>query len=106
MKADAGNLQEIAQRISENIRGAGFDPDQDLTRQVLALAEEAGEFVGAYRRWQGLARRTGTRQEMLDELADVIITALVTCERLGEDISDVLSHKLEKIFTRGWRDAA
>lgn len=103
MKADAGNLQEIAARISEGIKGAGFNPEQDLIRQVLGIAEEAGEFVGAFRRWQGLARRPGTREEMLDELADVIIVSLVMCERLGEDIGAVLSRKLEKIFSRGWR---
>lgn len=106
MKADAGNLQEIAAALSAGIASAGFDPAQDLIRQALGIAEEAGEFVGAFRRWQGMARRSGTRQEMLDELADVIIVSLVMCERLGEDVSAVLSHKLEKIFSRGWREAS
>lgn len=104
MKVDAGNLQEIAEKITAGIASAGFDPGQDLIRQVLGIAEEAGEFVGAFRRWQGLARRSGTREEVLEELADVIIVSLVMCERLGEDIGEVLGRKLQTIFSRGWRE--
>jgi NTP pyrophosphatase (non-canonical NTP hydrolase) len=75
-----------------------------MTRQVLALAEEAGEFVGAYRRWAGEARRTGTYDEMAQELADVVITAFVTAVELGIELDVEITKKLDVLSTRDWRD--
>jgi NTP pyrophosphatase (non-canonical NTP hydrolase) len=54
--------------------------------QTLALAEEAGEFIGAYRRWSDQARRNGPWQDVCDELADVLITAYVTAEVFDLDV--------------------
>ncbi|MFI0487476.1 hypothetical protein [Actinomadura sp. 9N215] len=53
---------------------------------MLGLAEEAGEFVGAYRRAAGMARRTGGWDQVRDELADVAITAHVTANVLDAPI--------------------
>jgi NTP pyrophosphatase (non-canonical NTP hydrolase) len=100
----AGELPRQAAAITEFLRRNGFDADQAVNRQVLGLAEEAGEFVGAYRRWSGQARRSGTAEEMYEELADVIITAFVTACELGVDIDAVIASKLRKIHTRGWRE--
>lgn len=99
-----GQMPEQAARIAEQLRRNGFDPAGAINRQVLGLAEEAGEFVGAYRRWTGQARRTGTVQEMYEELADVIITAFVTAHELEVDVDAVIAAKLDKVHTRGWRD--
>ena len=49
-------------------------PANGSDRYVMGVAEEAGEFVGAYLRWSGQSRRTGTREEMAEELADVVVT--------------------------------
>jgi NTP pyrophosphatase (non-canonical NTP hydrolase) len=103
----AGELPHIAGVIAEHLRRNGFDPADAINRQILNLAEEAGEFVGAYRRWSGQARRTGTAGQMHAELADVIITAFVTAHELGLDVNDineVLAAKLHTVFTRGWRE--
>lgn len=100
----AGGLPLAASVIVECLRGNGFDAEHAVNRQVLALAEEVGEFVGAYRRWSGQARRTGTAQEMHTELADVVITAFVTAHELGVDIEAVIAAKLHTIHTRGWRE--
>jgi NTP pyrophosphatase (non-canonical NTP hydrolase) len=99
-----GELPAKAVEIAECLRRNGFDPDQAVNRQVLGLAEEVGEFVGAYRRWSGQARRTGTAADMYEELADVIITAFVTAHELGVDINAVIAAKLHKVHTRGWRE--
>ncbi len=99
-----GELPTRAAEIVECLRHNGFDPTQAVNRNVLALAEEVGEFVGAYRRWSGQARRTGTAEDMWEELADVIITAFVTAQELGIDINAVIAAKLHKVHTRGWRD--
>jgi NTP pyrophosphatase (non-canonical NTP hydrolase) len=75
--ARAPDLPALAAAIADAI--APHFPAATLAhQQVLALAEETGEFTAAYRRWAGLARRTGTRHDMTAELADVTITAYVT----------------------------
>src|SRR5688500_5156091 len=72
------DLPQSARGIVTALRANGFDQESAQNRQVLNLAEEVGEFVGAYRRWAGKARRSGTAEEMYAELADVVITAFVT----------------------------
>lgn len=96
----AAETPVIVQRLREN----GFDADTAVNRQVLNLAEETVEFVGAYRRWAGQARRSGTAEEMHAELADVVITAYVTAEEMGFDLDAAIDAKLQKIHTRGWRE--
>lgn len=103
MNASVG-LPEAAAEIVCHLRANGFDRDSAANRQVLCLAEEVGEFVGAYRRWSGQARRGGTFTEMRAELADVVITAYVTAHELGIDLDRAIEDKLSVIFTRGWRD--
>jgi NTP pyrophosphatase (non-canonical NTP hydrolase) len=76
------DLNDTAAEISRQLQAHGFEDDGGIY-QVLALVEEAGEMVGAYRRWTGRARRTGTEQEFRLELADVVITAFVTAAELA-----------------------
>jgi NTP pyrophosphatase (non-canonical NTP hydrolase) len=76
----------IAAKLREH-----FPAATERERQVLALAEEAGEFVGAYRRAADMARRTGTWDDVEDELADVAITAYVTAHVLDLDVDDLLA---------------
>ncbi len=76
------DLNDTAKVIVGHLRDNGFLADGG-EGQILNLAEEAGEFVGAYRRWTGRARRTGTEQEAQAELADVVITAYVTAASMG-----------------------
>lgn len=97
------DLNDLAAEITRNLRVAF--PDTDLVQQqVLCLAEEAGEFVGAYRRWAGLARRTGTWEDVKAELADVAVTAYVAAHVLGIDLDEAVREKTAVIMTRGWRD--
>jgi NTP pyrophosphatase (non-canonical NTP hydrolase) len=98
-----GTLPEAAGRIAARLR-EHFDPATLPVQQVLGLAEEAGEFTAAYRRWVGLARRTGTWDEVTAELADVVITAYVTADVLGIDLDAAWRAKAEVVFTRGWRE--
>jgi len=99
-----GNLPTHANYIVSKI-DENFDTDNRVQRQVLCLAEETGEFVASYRRWSGNARRHGSMAEMENELADVLVVAFVLAEILNIDIERVLSHKLDVIYTRGWKDA-
>jgi NTP pyrophosphatase (non-canonical NTP hydrolase) len=97
-----GPLPAAAAHLAARLR-EHFDPDMLPVQQVLALAEEAGEFTAAYRRWAGLARRTGTWDDVTAELADVVITAYVTAHVLGIDLDAAWRAKAEVVFTRGWR---
>jgi NTP pyrophosphatase (non-canonical NTP hydrolase) len=97
------DLAEVASIIDENIV-QNFPPENRAVQQVLCLAEEVGEFVAAYRRAQGMARRPGPMADVEAELADVVITAYVTAHVLNIDLMDAIDNKLTIIFTRGWRD--
>jgi NTP pyrophosphatase (non-canonical NTP hydrolase) len=98
-----GPLPAVAASLADRLR-EHFDPATLPVQQVLALAEEAGEFTAAYRRWAGLARRSGPWHDVEAELADVVITAYVTAAVLGIDLDAAARAKAEVVFTRGWRE--
>lgn len=91
----------IMRNLRDNFPGTS---EQHCQRQALALAEEVGEFVGAYRRWSGQARRTDSLTNVGLELADVVITAFVTASVLGIELDSFIQSKYEVILTRGWRE--
>jgi NTP pyrophosphatase (non-canonical NTP hydrolase) len=99
----AAPLPQTAAALADRLR-EHFDPATLPVQQVLALAEEAGEFTAAYRRWAGLARRTGPWHDVEAELADVVITAYVTAHVLGIDLDAAARAKTDVVFTRGWRE--
>lgn len=98
-------LADRTAEIVTNLRANGFGADDAVNRQVLNLAEETGEVVGAYRRLAGQARRPGTREEFEREVADVVITAYVLAEEAGFDLDKAIADKLAVIFSRGWRES-
>lgn len=102
MTQDLNKLPEVGADLVEKLKAAGFTRDLTL-QQVLCVAEEAGEFVGAYRRWAGLARRPGPFSAVEEELADVVITSFVMAEVLEMNLDEAIERKLEKIYSRGWR---
>jgi NTP pyrophosphatase (non-canonical NTP hydrolase) len=99
------HLPELITNMARHI-GEEFPapPHEMKMRQGLALAEEAGETVGALRRYLGLARRSGTLIELEDEIADVVLTAYLLAHYVSSDLDAALHRKAEKIFTRGWRE--
>lgn len=76
------------------------------TAQVLDVAEEAGEFVGAFRRYSGLARRPGTVEELEDEWADVIIAAFSAAKFLGINPVHAIERKAAKVLSRGYKEGS
>ena len=97
------SMSELAERITAVLR-EHFGDHREAERQVLALGEEVGEFLGAYRRWAGLARRTGPWSDVCAELADVAITAYVVAAHLGIDLDAAIEAKTAVIFARPWKD--
>ncbi len=103
----AADLRRIARRLDAQLRANRRPAITDanaLDVQALCVAEEAGELVGAYRRWAGKARRTGTRRELEDEVADVLIVTACFAERAGIDLDAAVATKLAVIYSRGWRE--
>ena len=103
---EPADLAQIARQLQQDLRAnrrpAITDANQ-LDVQALCVAEEAGELVGAYRRWAGKARRTGTLADLEDEVADVLIVTAMFAERTGIDINGAITRKLTTIYRRGWR---
>lgn len=100
LRTVAGQLTQI---IDDHNRPE-YANENPLTVQVLCASEEMGEMVGAYRRWAGLARRKGTKAELEDEVADVLISTAMFAHRVGIDIDTAIENKLEVIYSRGWRE--
>jgi hypothetical protein len=85
---DAPKMARHAAAIAANLRKHWPELDDKgfQQQQAMVVAEEAGEFLGAARRWLGLARRTGTYEEMSAELADVEIASYVGAQAFGIDL--------------------
>jgi NTP pyrophosphatase (non-canonical NTP hydrolase) len=101
------DLRQIARHLEAQLRANRRPAITDanaLDVQALCVAEEAGELVGAYRRWAGKARRAGTRRDLEDEVADVLIVTACFAERAGIDLHAALAAKLTVIYSRGWRE--
>jgi NTP pyrophosphatase (non-canonical NTP hydrolase) len=100
-------LAGIARRLQRDLRAnrrPGITDANQLDVQALCVAEEAGELVGAYRRWAGKARRTGALADLEDEVADVLIVTAVFAGRAGIDINAAVARKVAVIYRRGWRE--
>lgn len=91
---DIKHLQELHGEVPAEVR-------------ILKLTEEVGEAAEALIGLRGLNARKGvcrTREDLLDELADVIITAAVTMSAISnggaEEARDHLQRRLETVTTR------
>jgi NTP pyrophosphatase (non-canonical NTP hydrolase) len=96
------NLSDTAEIIMQKCRENNAGGSEQA--QVLALAEECGEFVGAMRRWRGMARRTGTEEEAQAELADIIISAHCMANVMQWDVDALVDAKIDKILNRAWKE--
>jgi NTP pyrophosphatase (non-canonical NTP hydrolase) len=70
-----------------------------LEVRILKLTEEVGEVAEAFIGMHGLNSRRGvcrSRQDLLDELADVIITAAVAMSGVADGSADEAAAHLER----------
>jgi NTP pyrophosphatase (non-canonical NTP hydrolase) len=101
------DLAEIASRLQSDLESNRRDAITDenaLLVQALCVAEEAGELAGAYRRYAGMARRKGSRDELEHEIADVLIVTAVFAFQAGIDLDKAIDDKLRIIYARGWKE--
>lgn len=112
---DLGNLPAIIRRLVDELREnamQGATNTEWLDQQAMCVSEEAGEFIGAYRRWRGFARRAGSPGDVEAEMADVIISTLCMITLWldqkdaatgdADTLDELIARKLGKIFSRGW----
>lgn len=99
------DLVSFTEMLAAEIRkhaNQGATTDEWRDAQAMCVVEEAGEFIGAYRRWRGFARRPGDFDQVTSELADVIIASFIMFVNLHEDAQVEIKKKLLKIITRGY----
>ena len=84
-----------------------YHGDVPVEVRILKLTEEVGEAAEALIGMRGLNVRKGvcrTREDLLDELADVIITAAVAMSAVANGSADEaaghLEHRLEVVTAR------
>jgi NTP pyrophosphatase (non-canonical NTP hydrolase) len=80
-------LKEIQKRIWENKLKKGFNTT-DVGKEFLSLSEELGEAVRAYRK--------ENRDELAEEITDIMIYCIGILEMLGKDTYDEILKKNEK----------
>jgi NTP pyrophosphatase (non-canonical NTP hydrolase) len=97
-------MAEHGTAVAAYLEDAGYDARDAEARQMVCLAEEAGEALKAWRRAVGWARQGGPKDAVYVELADVVITAYVTAAVMGFDLDREIAEKLNVIYTRGWKD--
>jgi len=73
----------------------------DPKNLAMAVASEAGELLAEYRWVAGaeadaFSRRRGPRRRIEDEAADVGLTLLLLCDRIGLDLVAAMRKKLAK----------
>ena len=95
------DLRNALSLIRAFVRDRGWEPFHDPKNLAMAVASEAGELV-AELRWvpgEGADEAAATqpmRGKLEDEAADVAITLLMFCDRVGIDLSRAIPAKLEK----------
>lgn len=81
-----------------------FDRAHSFSMRLLKLQEEMGEVAQAYIGWTGQNPRKGvthTQDDLLDELADVAVTALVAMESLDPVNGEIAwNSRIEKLTDR------
>lgn len=101
------DLAAVARQLDADLtlnRRPGITAGNLLDVQAICVAEEAGELLGAYRRWSGRARRPGSLADVQAEIADVLIVTAMFAHRLGVDITAAVEDKLKVIYARRWRE--
>ncbi len=79
-----------------------YHGDVPVEIRLLKLTEEVGEVADAFLGVHGLNKRKGvcrSRDDLLDELADVIITAAVAMSGITGDVDKARSHLERRLVT-------
>ena len=102
------NSTDLKSLVAYLVKNCGEEypapPHEMLMRQALKLAEESGEVIKALCRYVGISRKSGSVQEVEDELADVVLSAYLLAHYLPGDIDAAIARKAGADYLRGWRE--
>jgi NTP pyrophosphatase (non-canonical NTP hydrolase) len=88
--------------------GANLKTREEYGLRILKVCEEAGEAAQAWIGYTGQNPRKGqshTKEDVCQELADVIITALVALESISQNSQTVTLGRIRYVETRFNREA-
>lgn len=91
--------------FQENVAGVRCPGDNlpQFSYHIQAMVEELGEVMKADKRWKTHRNERYVRDEKLDEIADVFITAMNIAIHSGftvNDVEDAISTKIAENFSR------
>lgn len=95
-------LDELLRDVRDFVRERDWEPYHDPKNLTMALVSEAGE-LAAELRWipgeetDAFCRAEGSRQRVLDELADVTLCVLMLADRIEADLPAAVHDKLRRI---------
>lgn len=95
------DIAAVLDDIRAFVRERDWEQFHDPKNLAMAVASEAGELV-AELRWvpshdaDAFAKREDVRPRIEDEAADVAITLLMFCDRVGIDLAAAMRRKLVK----------
>ncbi len=96
---DMTDFTEVLEDIRRFVQERGWEPFHDPKNLAMAVASEAGELC-AELRWvpspeaDAFAQREDIRPRLEAEAADVAITLLMFCDRVGIDLTEAMRAKL------------
>lgn len=91
MVSEEIDLFECARRVTAWLDSMNLPSEHETAMRIIKLQEEAGEVAQAYIGWRGQNPRKGvthTREQVLEELADVVMTALCAIQHLTQNLDD------------------
>jgi NTP pyrophosphatase (non-canonical NTP hydrolase) len=100
MTQSSRDLADILDELRRFVHERDWEQFHDAKNLVMALASEVGELVAEYR-WassaasDSLTEEPDRRLSIEKEVADVAITLLLLCDRVGIDLLPAIRGKLE-----------
>ncbi len=91
-------VAELREWVKKFRKARGWYPDWNIKNNAISLVLEATEFLEHFQ-WkeaEALLKSKKTREELADELADVMYWVTVLTDNLGIELSEAVKSKLKK----------
>jgi NTP pyrophosphatase (non-canonical NTP hydrolase) len=89
---DLVQLTALARRVSD-LYAARFEIDRDPVWYLGKMSEALGEVTAAYLKYAGQGRGEGAREDLVDEVADLLGFVLLFADWQGIDAGKALQRK-------------
>jgi NTP pyrophosphatase (non-canonical NTP hydrolase) len=87
-------MEDIAKKIEKMRASFGWEKSDTTLILAKSVFVEAGELLEA------ASKNPGEKQEILDEVADVLMYAISLCTDAGEDYRQVIEQKIAKVYVK------